>query len=290
MPSPKDMKLLAVIAAVAIAGATAYLLLDSNSSSPAAPKVVTLPSVTSPLTPTTATTAEKNAPGGSDAIDVLRATLPLPDIHLSPPPDDVKGPSFPIATVRPGQQVALHTSPGGTVFERVGDRTEFGSMSVYWIEKVKGAWFGVSTPDLPNGEIAWVRDDRFKLTISQTHFWVSADVSAHRLALHYGKRLLERFPVTVGSPTSPTPLGNYAITDGLVGRGLGPWYGCCVLALSGHQPNLPAGWIGGNRIAIHGTPGSIGGADSHGCLRASDPDMISLFARVPLGTPVFIHA
>jgi len=32
------------------------------------------------------------------------------------------------------------------------------------------------------------------------------------------------------------------------------------------------------------------GADSHGCLRASDPNMISLFARVPLGTPVFINA
>jgi hypothetical protein len=287
MPSAKDMKLLAVIAAVAIAGATAYLLLDDNASSPAAPTVVTLPSVTSPLPDTT---AEQHAPGGSDAIDVLRATLPLPQIHLNPPPDDVKGPSFPLATVRPGRQVTLHTSPGGTAFERVGDRTEFGSIRVYWIEKVKGAWFGVSTPDLPNGGIAWVKDDRFKLTISQTHFWVSSDVSAHRLAIHYGKRLLDRFPVTVGSQTSPTPLGDYAITDGLVGRGLGPWYGCCVLALSGHQPNLPAGWIGGNRIAIHGTPGSVGGADSHGCLRASDPDMISLFARVPLGTPVFIHA
>jgi lipoprotein-anchoring transpeptidase ErfK/SrfK len=63
-----------------------------------------------------------------------------------------------------------------------------------------------------------------------------------------------------------------------------------VLALSGHQNNLPAGWIGGNRIAIHGTPGSVGGAESHGCLRASDPDMIALFARVPLGAPVFIRS
>jgi lipoprotein-anchoring transpeptidase ErfK/SrfK len=43
-------------------------------------------------------------------------------------------------------------------------------------------------------------------------------------------------------------------------------------------------------LQIHGTPGSIGGADSHGCLRASDPDMIALFARVPLGAPVFIRA
>jgi L,D-transpeptidase catalytic domain len=287
MPSPTDMKLLAVIAAVAIAGATAYLLLDDNTSSPAAPTVVSLPSVTAP---TAGTTPGSNAAGGSDAIQVPRATLPRPQVRLDPAPDSVRGPAFPIATVRAGQRVALHTSPAGPVFEQVGDRTEFGSMRAYWIEKVKGAWFGVPTPDLPNGHRAWIKDDRYKLSISQTHFWLSADLSARRLALHYGKRLLERFPVTVGSRASPTPLGAYSVTDGLIGRGLGPWYGCCVLALSGHQPQLPQGWIGGNRIAVHGTPGSVGGAESHGCLRASDPDMISLFRHVPLGTPVFIHA
>jgi hypothetical protein len=287
MPSSTDMKLLAVIAAVAIAGATAYLLLDDNTSSPAAPTVVSLPSVTAP---TTGTTPASNAAGRSDAIQAPRATPPRPQVRLDPPPDSIRGPAFPIATVTAGQRVALHTSPGGPVFDQVGDRTEFGSMRAYWIEKVKGTWFGVPTPDLPNGNLAWIKDDRLKLSISQTHFWLSADLSDRRLALHYGKRLLERFPVTVGSQASPTPLGAYSVTDGLVGRGLGPWYGCCVLALSGHQPQLPQGWIGGNRIAVHGTPGSVGGADSHGCLRASDQDMISLFRHVPLGTPVFIHA
>ncbi len=227
---------------------------------------------------------------GNPAVEALRAAVPVPQISLSPPAPRVKGPSFPIATVRPGQRIALHASPGGRVITRVGDRTEFGSMRVLWIERVDGAWFGVPAPELPDGELAWIRDDRFVLDVSQTHFWIDADVSRQVLELHYGDRLLDRFPVTVGSPTSPTPLGDYSVTDGLVGKGLGPWYGCCALALSGHQPNLPPGWIGGNRMAIHGTPGSIGGANSHGCLRASDPDMISLFARVPLGAPVFIHA
>ena len=143
---------------------------------------------------------------------------------------------------------------------------------------------------MPDGELAWIRDDRLAVDVSQTHFWIDADVSRQILELHYANRVLDRFPITVGSPSSPTPLGDYSVTDGLVGKGLGPWYGCCALALSGHQPNLPPGWIGGNRMAIHGTSGSIGGATSHGCLRASDPDMISLFARVPLGAPVFIHA
>jgi len=227
---------------------------------------------------------------GNQVLGALRASVPLPDIQLNPPPERVRGPSFPIATVRPGNRIVLHASPGGRVVTRVGDRTEFGSIRVFWIERVSGAWLGVPAPELPDGQLAWIRDDRFALDVSQTHFWIDADVSSEQLELHHGDRILDRFTVSVGSPSSPTPLGDYSITDGLVGRGLGPWYGCCVLALSGHQPNLPAGWIGGNRMAIHGTPGSIGGAISHGCLRASDPDMISLFARVPLGTPVFIHA
>jgi lipoprotein-anchoring transpeptidase ErfK/SrfK len=62
-----------------------------------------------------------------------------------------------------------------------------------------------------------------------------------------------------------------------------------VLALSGHQPNLPSGWIGGDRMAIHGTPEEIGIANSAGCLRASDSDMQALFRRIPLGTPVLIR-
>src|SRR4051794_28372436 len=287
MPLTSDMKLLAVIAAVAVAGATAYLLLHGGTSSPPAPVVVSLPTVTAP---TLDTTEARRAPVASDSHQAQPVDLPVSRVRLDPPPDGVGGPAFPIATVRAGRRLALHASPAGRVFDLVGDQTEFGSARVYWIERVKGAWFGVPTPDLPNGRLAWIKDDRSRLSISQTHYWISADLSAHRLELHYAKQLIERFPVTVGARTSPTPVGAYSVTDGLVGRGLGPWYGCCVLALSGTQPSLPSGWIGGDRIAVHGTPGSVGGADSHGCLRALDPDMISLFTRVQLGTPVFIHA
>jgi hypothetical protein len=224
------------------------------------------------------------------AVEAFRASVPLPEVHLSPPPGTTHGHAFPLAKVVAGHRVALRSSPGGSVVAKVGPRTEFGSERFYWIVKVRDGWFGVSAPDMPDGELAWIRDDRFALELSATFFYITADTSDQMLELHYRDRILERFPVTVGSPSSPTPLGRYAVTDGVVGKGLGPWYGCCVLALTGHQSNLPSGWIGGNRIAIHGTSGAIGGAESHGCLRASDPDMISLFARVPLGTPVFIRA
>jgi L,D-transpeptidase-like protein len=211
-----------------------------------------------------------------------------PDDLIPDPPANVRGPHFPIVRVQPGAEVELRDAPGGKVIGTLGDETEFESPSTFWISEIKGDWFGVRTPDVYNG-VGWIRDDRTALEVSETRFWITADTSAQLLTLRYGNNVLDRFPVTVGSPGSPTPLGDYSVTDGLVGSGVGPYYGCCVLALTGHQPNLPPNWIGGDRIAIHGTPGAVGGANSAGCLRASDPDMVSLFARVPLGTPVFIR-
>jgi len=81
------------------------------------------------------------------------------------------------------------------------------------------------------------------------------------------------------------------VTDKLDGPSYSASYGCCILALSGHQEQLPPGWRGGDRLAIHGTNSvaTIGAAGSAGCLRASDADMRSLMERVPLGTPVFIR-
>jgi hypothetical protein len=211
-----------------------------------------------------------------------------PDDLIPDPPANVRGPHFPIVRVQPGAEVALRDAPGGEVIGTLGDETEFESPSTFWISEIKGDWFGVRTPDVYNG-VGWIRDDRTELEVSETRFWITADTSAQLLTLRYGNNVLDRFPVTVGSSGAPTPLGDYSVTDGLVGSGVGPYYGCCVLALTGHQPNLPPNWIGGDRIAIHGTPGAVGGANSAGCLRASDPDMVSLFARVPLGTPVFIR-
>jgi lipoprotein-anchoring transpeptidase ErfK/SrfK len=49
------------------------------------------------------------------------------------------------------------------------------------------------------------------------------------------------------------------------------------------------GFLGG--AGIHGTDdvGSLGGAASHGCVRMSIPDVIELYERVDVGTPVYIE-
>ena len=69
-------------------------------------------------------------------------------------------------------------------------------------------------------------------------------------------------------------------------------YGCCALALSGHQTKLIDGWPGGDRLAIHATPNpeTVGKAASLGCMRAHTRDIRRLMRTVPAGTPVFVRA
>lgn len=218
-----------------------------------------------------------------------RPAAPRPVRVAVPEAKDERKRSYRIATVLSGARVELLASPGGDRVAVLGHLTEFGSDRNFWIVRRRGPWLGVTTDALPNGRLGWVRDDDSRIRIGHSPWWIRADISDRVVKLWRGNRVVHRFSVSVGAPGSPTPPGRYSVTDGLTTRGLEQFYGCCVLALSGHQPNLPSGWIGGDRMAIHGTPARIGVANSSGCLRASDRDMQALFRRVPLGTPVLIR-
>jgi L,D-transpeptidase-like protein len=203
---------------------------------------------------------------------------------------NVPGPTYEIARAEPGARLELRAAPGGRVLAVQGPQTEFGASRTFHVAAHRGDWLGVTSDAAENNGLAWIRSDSSKLLITRTNFSLRADLSDRTVEIRYGDRVVKRFPVTVGRAGNDTPAGVYSVTDALAGAGIGPYYGCCVMALSGHQPNLPPGWIGGDRIAIHGTPGGVGGAASSGCLRARDEDMAALFLLVPLGTPVFIRA
>jgi hypothetical protein len=226
-------------------------------------------------------------PSGNGA--ATRAPTPA---SATPPPTLVgrprNGPAFQIAHVREGAHVDLESEPGGPIVTRLGDKTEFGSPVSFSVVATKPGWLEVTAPEMPNGELAWIARDPRKVDVYWTRWSIHADLSGRSLELRYGKQAVGRFTVTVGGPGTETPPGRYGVTDGISFRE-SPYYGCCALALSGHQTHeLPAGWIGGDRLAIHGTPGAVGNAESLGCIRATDETMRFLFRRVPLGTPVFV--
>lgn len=61
---------------------------------------------------------------------------------------------------------------------------------------------------------------------------------------------------------------------------------------SSHNPMGAAAMTlsGGGEYAIHGTnaPGTIGGFVSHGCIRMYNEDIMDLYSRVSIGTPVVV--
>lgn len=194
----------------------------------------------------------------------------------------------PHVRLRPGSEALLHDRPDGEVVAKVDDRTEFGSPTVLSVRRVRDRWLGVSTPELPNGRLGWLRANPTTLRGGSTEVRVDVDLSRHRATIWDGDEPVRRWTVTVGAPETPTPTGTFAVTD-LIERGLNPVYGCCAVALTAKQPRVPSGWSGGNRIAFHGTHGPLGVDASNGCIRSADADVRALIRTVPLGAPVRIR-
>lgn len=197
-------------------------------------------------------------------------------------------PAFEIAHL--GRSTPLYASPHGAVIAELGPRTEFGSPQTLGVLRHRGRWLAVVSTAQPNGRVSWIRARAARVT--RTRMSLTLDRSRRLLLLRRGAKILRRMTVGVGRAASPTPVGRFAVTDKLSGYGYGPYYGCCIVALSAHQPRLPAGWTGGDRIAIHGTnaPSTIGTASSAGCPHASEADLRVLMGQLPLGAPVFIRA
>jgi lipoprotein-anchoring transpeptidase ErfK/SrfK len=182
--------------------------------------------------------------------------------------------------------VALHQHPGSPrVLAHVGQRTLFGSPTRLAVVGASGDWLAVISAALGNRVRGYVH--RSKVHVVRNPYTLEVDRSGRRLTVwRLGVRLRE-VALAIGAPATPTPLGRFSVTDKLSNF----WssvYGCCVLALSGRQTRLAAGWSGGDRLAIHAGSG-MGGAVSNGCLRAHSGDMRYLLATLPLGTQVVIH-
>jgi lipoprotein-anchoring transpeptidase ErfK/SrfK len=193
--------------------------------------------------------------------------------------------------VRDGHSVALRDRPRGHVIATLGDHTEFGSPTALSVVTRRGHWAGVPSSALPNGRLGWVDVHSGSLARRTTDVRITVRLDRRRLELRVRGHVKRSVRVAIGRPGSTTPHGHFSVTDKLAGSQYGPYYGCCILALSGHQPHPPPGWTGGSRLAIHGTnaPSTIGTPASAGCLRAADDDLQVLMRRVPLGTPVVIR-
>jgi lipoprotein-anchoring transpeptidase ErfK/SrfK len=208
----------------------------------------------------------------------LLAALAL--VASAPPAAPPQPKGYLVARVA-GSGVVVHARPGGAAVRALGRRTEFGSPQTLTVVRKRGKWLGVVSSTVANGKIGWVK--RSGLRYRHVTLKLEADLSRRTLTVKRGDSALRRMRIDIGAAGSSTPVGRYAVTDKLPGGNFSPVYGCCILALSGHQ--------GSRRLAIHGTPSGFapGYANSEGCLHAKTSDLRYLMRVIPLGTPVFVH-
>jgi lipoprotein-anchoring transpeptidase ErfK/SrfK len=185
-------------------------------------------------------------------------------------------------TARPGGGSVVGQMPAGSPF--------YGIPHVAWIlDRSGNGRFGkVAVPYSAGRATGWIRIAGLKL--SHTSFAVRADLSRHLITVTRRDKVIMRFPAATGAPGSPTPPGRYFVTDRVPFSPDGP-LGAFAFGISGIQPRLPAGWSGGDQLAIHGTndPSSIGRSVSAGCLRVSRAALERLKPLLTLGTPVIIQ-
>ena len=188
------------------------------------------------------------------------------------------------------RSAVLYREPGGAKRLRITPKTEWGSARVLGVVSQRGEWLGVQASELKNGEIAWIR--RSATTLDCVNWSLHADLSKRELVVRHNGDTVRTLHVAIGRRDNPTPKGRFSVTDRLKVTSAGSPYGCCVLALTGHQTDLPPYWPGGDRLAVHATndESSIGEPVSLGCMRTVATQARWLINHIPLGSPVFIHA
>lgn len=141
---------------------------------------------------------------------------------------------------------------------------------------------GIIGPDtwsaLNETPVSAVSRNKFPIFKTNGKYQITVSVDQKILNLIQNGNLVKSYPVAVGKPETPTPLGDWTIVEKQMNPGG---------AFGTRWMRLSCPWGG---YGIHGTnnPNSIGKAASHGCVRMNNQDVNALYDLVDLGTPVKI--
>lgn len=185
--------------------------------------------------------------------------------------------------------VVLRARPGGRRLVRVGPRGPLGGPLVLGVVGVRGRWVEVTAEALPNGHYAWAEFGR-DVAVRPIQWTLRASLSRRLLYVLRDGRIVRTMRVGIGAPSSPTPVGRFAVAEKLNGP-FGPALGTRILVLTARQPRLPAGWNTSSTyyVAIHSGSGR-GSAVSAGCLHATKADLRYLMRTVPLGAAIQVSS
>jgi hypothetical protein len=150
-------------------------------------------------------------------------------------------------------------------------------------------WLRVMLPGRPNGRSGWIAAQGTRPLVTGWHLVI--DLTRRRVTAYRDGRIARAFLAVVGKPSTPTPTGEFFVEETLQmspAEAGGPF----ALALSARSDALQEFEGGPGQIAMHGRDnlgGTLGTAESHGCIRVDTASIDWLAARVGPGTPVTIY-
>jgi len=107
---------------------------------------------------------------------------------------------------------------------------------------------------------------------------IEIDLLRRQLYFYQGSSLAGSYPVAIGKPSTPSPVGEWSIIN---------------KKILNYDSVFGSRWMGLSNpgYGIHGTnnPSSIGNAVSNGCIRMYNHNVEELFKKVSIGTRVIIH-
>jgi lipoprotein-anchoring transpeptidase ErfK/SrfK len=240
------------------------------------------------------TTTTTEAPTTTTTAAPTTTTTAAPPVTEPPgPPKANPGPPvFPTITATALKaSTPVYAAPNGAVLRTLTSPLRFsnGILTFKVIDEPMPGWLHVDVATRPNGSTAYVRKSDVKLA---TYTWsIDVDLTAHWLTVYQGADTFLSTSVVTGTAFSPTPVGDFFVTEVVREVNPGGPHGPYIFGLSAHSDVFTEFDGGDGQVGIHGTnaPYLMGTNSSNGCVRVENTAITKIGPVVPPGTPVRIH-
>ena len=191
-----------------------------------------------------------------------------------------------VATAIVPQIDVFDAADGQIITHQMANPTPTNGPLVFLTTSNSPDWHQVLLPVRPNGSLGWVRNS--DVMLAAHNFRIKVDLADFRLRVLERNETIFDTVAGVAANNTPTPGGQYYITELIAPEVPDSVYGSFAYGLSGFSETFETFNGGPGQLGLHGTndPGTLGTAVSAGCIRLHDNDVSRLVTFLPLGVPV----
>jgi len=249
------------------------------------------PADAAPIVTTTTTEAPTTTTSTTEPPATTTTAVPVAE-PPGPPKPNPGPPVFPTITATALKAATpVYAAPNGGIMRTLASPLRFsnGILTFKVISEPQPGWLHVDLATRPNGSTGYVRKADVRLA---TYTWsIDVDLTAHWITVYQGPDVFLSTSVVTGTAYSPTPVGDYFVTEVVREVNPGGPHGPYIFGLSAHSDVFTEFDGGDGQVGIHGTnaPYLMGTSSSNGCVRLDNASITKIGTVVPPGTPVRIH-